>query len=145
MPVSNKVYSFEDTNVYNPGSNRTKVSIQSTRGLGNGTYIDIFRSVSYRGTHAISNVTPTSFEIDLPFTLGDVGAIWQVSRPRPVAVNPEGETIDSLRQALNAISGDVGNKNELDPALLDRRDVVGAINSLKMDQLWNLILSIATN
>jgi hypothetical protein len=99
----------------------------------------------YKGTYAISNITPTSFEIDVPFDEEQVGAIWQISRPRPTVINPEGETIDTLRQAVNAISGDVGNKNELDPAILDRRDIVGAINALKTDQVWSLILSIATN
>ena len=140
MSISNTVYSFEDA-----GSNKTRVNIQSTKGLVNNNYIDIIRSTDYRGTYIISNVTPTSFNIDVAFVSTNQGAIWQVARSRPAIVNPEGETIDSLRQAVNAISGDLGNKNELDVGITDKRDIVLAINTLKSEQLLTLILSIATN
>lgn len=146
MPtISNKIYQFSGTLTASP----TTVSIQSTYGLTNGTVIEILRSTKYQGTYSISNVTETTFEINIAFDGDQSGAAWQVTRTRPVLVNPESETVDTLRQAVNQISSDVGNRFDLDPFIASRRNLVEAINSMQGyvedEQLKALIRSIATN
>lgn len=143
---SNKVYEFTGI----PGNSPTTVSIQSSHGLINGDVIEILRSSKYQGTFSISNITQTTFDIDIAFDDNETGCVWQISRARPVLVNPEGETVDTLRQALNQIGGDVGNKFDLDETIIaDRRNLVAAINSLQAwieaEQLKSLIRAIATN
>jgi len=142
--ISNKIYGFVSAGV---GS--TRVNVQSTYELNIGDMVEILNSANYQGTFAISNITSTSFDIVIAYVTNDLGAAWQVSRSRPVLVNPEGETIDTLRQAVNQVSGDVGNKFDLSTAIADRRDLVKALNSLydksEEDQLRSLMRSIATN
>ena len=142
--ISNKIYSFADA-----GGGITRVNVQSTYGLNVGDVVEILRSINYQGTFAISNITSASFDIVIAYVTNEQGSAWQVSRARPVLVNPEGETIDTLRQAVNQISEDVGNKFDLNAVITDKRDLVKALNSLytktEEDQLRSLMRSIATN
>jgi hypothetical protein len=142
--ISNKIYSFADA-----GGGSTRVTVQSTYGLNIGDVVEILRSINYQGTFAISNITSASFDIVIAYVTNEQGSAWQVSRARPVLVNPEGETVDTLRQAVNQISEDVGNKFDLNNTITDKRDLVKALNSLydktEEDQLKSLMRSIATN
>jgi hypothetical protein len=143
---SNKIYNFQDA-----GNGNTRV-VTDLLNLQNGTYVDILdASVTqyYLGTFVISNVQNNSFEIAKAFVADEQGCAWQLTRSRPALVNPAGETIDTLRQAVNQLSFDLGNKTALSSEISDQRDIVKALNSLvqlaEADQLKSLILSIATN
>jgi hypothetical protein len=146
MLTSNKIYNFTAS----VPAGKTVVTLQSAHGLVDGTMTEVLNSTKYVGTYAIESVTTGSFTIDTPFIGDEQGCAWQVTRPRPVLVNPEGETIDTLRQAVNQISNDLGNKTLLSNNLNDKRDIVKAINSLSdfdetESRLKNLINSIACN
>ena len=129
MPTrSNKVFNFGGTIGLSP----TSVSVKSTYGLTDGVEIEILRSSKYQGKYSISNITDTSFNIDIEFDGDESNSAWQVSRQRPVLVNPgEGETIDTLRQGVNQISGDLGNKENLSSFITNKKTLVDAINSLE--------------
>ena len=141
MPINNTVYAFE---LVSPGV--TKVTVATAHGLSNGDVVEIMNSSAYLGTWAVSNVDAFSFRISAAYVTNEQGCKWQISRARPVIVNVTGETIDTLRQAVNQISNDVGNKYELDAGIADRRTLVKAINSLVVDKsILDLITSIAVN
>jgi hypothetical protein len=152
MLTSNKIYNFSNSNP--PG--KVVVTIQGAHGLVEGSIIEVLHSTLYVGTYTIEDVGTGSFIIKnldstYPAFLGDEqGCAWQVTRPRPVLVNPEGETIDTLRQAVNQVSNDLGDKGALNTNIDDKRDIVKAINSLSDFietelSLINLIRSIACN
>lgn len=146
MPtISNKIYNFLGTIGVSP----TTISIQSTYGLSNGDVVEILSSLKYQGTYSISNITASTFDINVIFDGNESGAAWQITRARPVLVNPEGETIDTLRQGVNQISSDIGNKFNLNPFITNKNNLVEAINSIQsvieQEQLNNLIRAIATN
>jgi hypothetical protein len=141
MPVNNTVFSFSSY----PGS-KTKVTTATTHGLSNSASVEIMLSNEYAGTWIISNVDNYSFVINTPFTTNEQNCRWQITRNRPVHVNVTGENIDTLRQAVNQIGSDVGNRLELDPTITNKNNLVEAINTLKNeDAVLNLILSIALN
>lgn len=134
---SNKIFQFSGI----VGVSPTTVSVQSTRGLTPSAKVEIFRSVKYQGTYLISNITSSSFEIDVEFDGDETDAAWQVSRARPVLVSPgAGESIDTLRQAVNQISADIGNKEELSPSIPNRRNLVEAINTSTADEALKSLL-----
>jgi len=129
----------------------TKVLIQSPHGLKNNDSIDILHIDEYEGSYSIKNVQTASFDIEIPYIVYPINAqpAWQMTRYRPTIVNTAGETIDTLRQATNQVSNDLGNKIDLVESIPDRRDVVKAINSIQSEvddnMLKSLLLSIATN
>ena len=153
MPTtSNKIYNFSDSLPIG----KVVVTVQSAHGLMEGTIIEILHSTLYVGTYITESVGTGSFiiknlDMTYPAFVGDEqGCAWQVSRPRPILVNPEGETIDTLRQAVNQVSNDLGDKTLLSSNLDDRRDIVKAINSMSNFAetemaLRNLMRSIACN
>ena len=134
MPISNTVFSFSADGI------NTFVTVQGPTGLINGNVVEILNSYFYTGPHIISNIQTYGFTIPVPFVINESDCVWQVSRPRPTIVNPApNETVDTLRQAVNQISNDVGDRTQLDSS---NKDIVSAINEAA---LKNLILSIATN
>jgi hypothetical protein len=146
---SNKIYSFSG-----PINHKITVNVQSKHGLKEGDRIEILNSPDYESEfpYTISNIQVESFDIASDVTPPinyTQNAIWQITRERPIIVNPEGETIDTLRQALNLLSCDVGNKHELDDQIEDKRDLVKAINSIlaiiAQEALKAFVRAIAVN
>jgi hypothetical protein len=153
MLTSNKIYNFsEDV----PPTGKVVVTVQGPHGLVEGSIVEVLHSTKYIGTYITEDVGTGSFIIKnldstYPAFVGDEqGCAWQVTRLRPVLVNPEGETIDTLRQAVNQVSNDLGDKTALSINIDDKRDIVKAINSLSDFvetelSLRALIRSIACN
>ena len=148
MPVnSNKIFGFS----LGTGG-KTVVTVASPHGIKIGRRVSIFRADKYLGDFEVLEIATSTFTIDKDYDGAETSGlypIWQLDRDRPTIVQVEGESIDTLRQGVNQVSGDLGNKKDLLSTIDDRRDVVKAINAIKneIDEkiLRDLILSIATN
>ena len=85
------------------GGGVVTISTPSTLGLSNGDYVTIIGSVNYDGTHEVSSVTGSSFQITHAPGSDPRGGTWYYHRCQIYAfkLTAEGEVIDDSDSYLN--------------------------------------------
>lgn len=129
MPATNnRIFAFSNDN------GKTRVSVAAPHNVTVGSYINILKADKYLGSFLVIGIASSTFTIDFNYAGDETAGFvprWQIKRERPVFIDTAGESIDTLRQGVNQVSGDFGNIDELDPGdlLAAKRNLVEAMNS----------------